>query len=174
MLEENRMAFRTTIQVRFGDVDHAGIVYYPRFYIYFHEAFEDLFNAAGHSYVNMLDVARVGFPTVHVETDFKAPLRYGDSLDIELSIAKLGERSATLLYKGYRHRDGLLCVLCEITVACIDMDAFKSRPIPPDIRALFARFQLPPASAPPPSEAAPEVSPAALTARPAALADPRS
>ena len=170
MLEENHMAFRTTIQVRFGDVDHAGIVYYPRFYIYFHEAFEDLFEAAGHSYVKMLDVARIGFPAVHVETDFKAPLRYGVSLAIELSIAKLSERSATLLCEGYRHRDGLLCVLCEITVACTDMDAFKSRLIPPDIRALFERFQLPPASAPPPSE----VPPAAPTARPATPAAPRS
>ena len=35
------MAFRTSIKVRFGDVDHAGIVYYPRFYIYFHEVYVD-------------------------------------------------------------------------------------------------------------------------------------
>ena len=83
---KGRMAFRTTIPVRFGDVDHAGIVYYPRFYIYFHEAFEDLFNQAGHSYFKMLDGDRIGFPTVHVETDFKAPLRYGDSLDIDLVV----------------------------------------------------------------------------------------
>ena len=136
------MAFRTTIPVRFGDVDHAGIVYYPRFYIYFHEAFEDLFNEAGHSYVKMVDGERIGFPTVHVETDFKAPLRYGDSLDLDLTVTRLGERSATMRYTGYRHRDGQLCVVCEITMACIDLDAFKSRLIPPDIRALFARFLL--------------------------------
>jgi 4-hydroxybenzoyl-CoA thioesterase len=135
------MAFRTTVQVRFGDVDHAGIVYYPRFYIYFHEAFEDFFNEAGHSYVKMLDVERIGFPTVHVETDFKAPLRYGDSLDIDLVVTRLSERSATMRYTGYRHRDGQLCVTCEITMACIDMAAFKPRTIPPDIRLLFERFQ---------------------------------
>lgn len=141
------MAFRTTIPVRFGDVDHAGIVYYPRFYIYFHEAFEDLFNEAGHSYVQLLDRDRIGFPTVHVETDFKAPLRYGDSLDVELAVLRLGERSATMRYTGYRHRDGQLCVICEITMACIDLDAFKARAIPPDIRALFQRFQFTPAAA---------------------------
>ncbi|HPH29871.1 MAG TPA: thioesterase family protein [Pseudomonadota bacterium] len=135
------IAFRTTIPVRFGDVDHAGIVYYPRFYIYFHEAFEDFFNDSGLSYVKMLDVMRIGFPTVHVETDFKGPLRYGDSLDIELTVTKLGQRSATMRYTGYRHRDGQLCVTCEITMACVDMDKFAARDIPDDIRSLFARFK---------------------------------
>ena len=40
------MSFRTSIKVRFGDVDHAGIVYYPRFYIYFHEKLLKEFYAA--------------------------------------------------------------------------------------------------------------------------------
>ena len=44
------MPFRTQVPVRFGDVDHAGIVYYPRFFIYFHEAFEDFFNENGFPY----------------------------------------------------------------------------------------------------------------------------
>jgi 4-hydroxybenzoyl-CoA thioesterase len=134
------VAFRTSIPVRFGDVDHAGIVYYPRFYIYFHEAFEDFFNEAGHSYVQMVDVDRVGFPTVHVQTDFKAPLRYGDRLDIDLTVVAIGQRSAIMRYVGYRHRDGQLCVTCEITMACVDLNTFKSRSIPPHIRARFEHF----------------------------------
>ena len=73
--------------------------------------------------------------------------KYGDgrikaNLDIELVVTRLGERSATMRYTGYRHRDGQLCVICEITMACIDLGGFKSRAIPPDIRALFARFQV--------------------------------
>lgn len=134
------MAFRTSIPVRFGDVDHAGIVYYPRFYIYFHEAFEDFFNDAGMAYNQLLDGQRVGFPTVHVETDFKAPLRYGDSLDIELSVPRVGRRSAAFRYVGYRHRDGRHCVTAEITTTCVNMDTFEAREIPEEVRALFARF----------------------------------
>jgi 4-hydroxybenzoyl-CoA thioesterase len=134
------MPFRTTIPVRFGDVDHAGIVYYPRFYIYFHEAFEDLFNLSGMPYFELLDKQRVGFPTVHVETDFKKPLRYGDSLDIELSVNRFSERSVTMRYQGYRHRDGELSVTALTTLACVDMDSFKPRPIPPYLRELFTRF----------------------------------
>ncbi len=134
------MPFRTSIQVRFGDVDHAGIVYYPKYYIYFHEAFEDFFNVSHCSYYELLDKQRIGFPTVHVETDFKQPLRYGDSLDIGLHVPRLGQRSLTLHYEGHRHRDGVHCVSADITLSCIDMDTFKSRDIPPDLRDLFTRF----------------------------------
>jgi 4-hydroxybenzoyl-CoA thioesterase len=134
------MGFRTSVQVRFGDVDHAGIVYYPHFFIYFHEAFEDFFNDAGISYVQLLDERRIGFPTVHVDTDYKAPLRYGDRLDIEVSVSKLSNRSVVMRYDGFRHRDGKLSVSCVITTVCVDMDTFTSREIPPDLRELFERF----------------------------------
>lgn len=134
------MPFRTRIPVRFGDVDHAGIVYYPRFYIYFHEAFEDFFNDLGLAYYRMLDEQRIGFPTVHVETDFRLPLRYGDSLDIELTVPRLSRRSATFRYAGFRHADGRHCVTAQITTACVDMATFRSREIPEPVRELFQRF----------------------------------
>jgi 4-hydroxybenzoyl-CoA thioesterase len=134
------VAFRTKIQVRFGDVDHAGIVYYPQFFIYFHEAFEDFFDENGLPYDALLNQRRIGFPTVHIETDYKLPLRYGDALDIELSVPRLGGRSATFRYLGYRHKDGLLSCSAQITCACVDLDRFDAVPIPDDLKALFQRF----------------------------------
>ena len=35
------MAFRSKLKIRFGDIDRAGIVYYPRFMQYFHVAMEE-------------------------------------------------------------------------------------------------------------------------------------
>jgi acyl-CoA thioesterase FadM len=78
---------------------------------------------------------------VHIETDYKQPLRYGDALDIELSVPKIGTRSATFRYDGFRHRDGLQACRAEITCACVDMTSFAATPIPDDLRALFTRFQ---------------------------------
>lgn len=135
------MPFRTQVQVRFGDVDHAGIVYYPQFFIYFHEAFEDFFNGNGFAYHVMLNQRRIGFPTVHIETDYKQPLRYGDALDVELSVPRVGKSSAVFRYAGHRHRDGLLACTAEITCACVDMQSFIATPIPDDLRALFTRFE---------------------------------
>ena len=134
------MAFRTSVPVRFGDVDHAGIVFYPKFFIYFHEAFERFFDDARISYERLIGERRIGFPTVHIDCDYKAPLKYGDSLDLEVSVSKLGRRSAVFRYVGYRHRDGKHTVTGEITCACVDMDRFQAVDIPADLRALFERF----------------------------------
>jgi 4-hydroxybenzoyl-CoA thioesterase len=137
------MPFRTRAQVRFGDVDHAGIVYYPRFFIYFHEAFEDFFNAADEPllrYAHLIDVRRIGFPTVHIETDYKAPLRYGDSLDIQLSVPKIGKHSAIFRYEGFRAPDGEPACVAQITSVAVNLDTFKSVEFPADVLTLLQKF----------------------------------
>jgi 4-hydroxybenzoyl-CoA thioesterase len=134
------MAFRTMVAVRFGDVDHAGIVFYPQFFVYFHEAFERFWDDNDRPYHRLLDERHVGFPTVHIETDYKLPLRYGDALDIELSVPRIGNRSATFRYTGFRHRDGQLACVASITCACVDMRTMKSVEIPDDLRAICHRF----------------------------------
>jgi 4-hydroxybenzoyl-CoA thioesterase len=134
------MAFRTAVPVRFGDVDHAGIVFYPKFFVYFHEAFERFFDDNGFAYHQLIGTRRVGFPTVHIDADYKQPLRYGDSLDLEVSVARIGRRSTTFRYVGYRHSDGQLACTAEITCACVDMERFEAIEIPADLRALLERF----------------------------------
>ena len=135
------MAYRTQIRVRFGDVDHAGIVYYPQFFIYFHEAFEDFFDDAGHRYDQLLDRRRIGFPTVHIQTDYTEPLRYGDALDVELTVPRVGAHSAEFRYLGFRHADGKKSVDAHITCACVNLDTFSAVEVPDDLRSLFTRFQ---------------------------------
>ena len=55
------MGFRTSVQVRFGDVDHAGIVYYPHFSSISTKRSRTFFNDAGIS-LSSFDERRIGFP----------------------------------------------------------------------------------------------------------------
>lgn len=136
------MPYRSQIRVRFGDEDHAGIVYFPRFFDFFHQVFEDFFNDHGTSYRDVLDVDRVGWPAVHAEADFRSPLRFGDELLVDVSVTRMSERSASFLYRGFvEAQDGPReIVVGRTTVACIDMDAFRAMPIPPKYRELFERY----------------------------------
>ena len=131
------MAFESRIKVRFGDEDHAQIVYYPRFFHFFHCAFEDFFDEHGFKYRECLEVDRVGWPAVHAEADFKRPLRFGEVLRVELTISRLGTKSATFDYRGHRDEDGELCCTGSVTVACISMDTYDGQPIPEKYRAFF-------------------------------------
>lgn len=131
------MAFTTTLRVRFGHEDHAQIVYYPRFFHFFHCAFEDFFDQQGFPYRACLDDDRIGWPAVHAEADFVKPVRFGTDLQMKLDVTRLGDKSATFAYEGSVERE-LVC-RGKITVVCISMDNFRSRCIPDKYRAVFER-----------------------------------
>ena len=124
-------------QVRFGDVDPAGIVYFPRIYDYLHEAFEELWEVhAGSRYYHLLLERRIGFPLVHSEVDFQAPLRFGDRPIVRITCFKLGETSLGLhyVYEVGEH----VCVDARQTTVCVNTKTMKPQPLPPEFRERFA------------------------------------
>ena len=77
-----RRCSRPPILVRFGDLDAAGIAYYPNLVNFLHEAFEDFFvGHVGRPYPEVY-AEGLGFPTVKVEMEFLSPVHYGDHVDI--------------------------------------------------------------------------------------------
>lgn len=130
------MAFRTRIKVRFGDEDHAQIVYYPRFFHFFHVAMEELFESAGFAFRAMFDRDRLGFPAVKIECEFQTPLRMGDEVEVEATVPHLGKKSVTFRYRVLR--DEVQAAAATITCVCTDMTTFSSREIPEPYRAFFA------------------------------------
>ena len=88
--------FKTSILVRFGDLDAAGIAYYPNLVNFLHEALEDFF--AGHVGRTYPEVFGAGLasPTVKVEMEFLSPVRYGDSVEIGVTTEHVGRSSVRL------------------------------------------------------------------------------
>jgi len=125
------MAYRSLQKIRFGDIDHAGIVYYPRFLHYFHVALEEFFGQAlGIDYPILIDEHRIGLPTVHLETDFRRPLRYGDQIDVEVTVLKIGKSSITFGYRVFKPGEEEVLIEGHNVAVCLDMDTFKKRDVP--------------------------------------------
>jgi 4-hydroxybenzoyl-CoA thioesterase len=136
--------FRASFPVRFADVDHAGIVYYPRFFHYFHITFEEFFRErmGQGAYLALLDERRVGFPAVRSECDYRAPLRFGDMVQVDMWIDRLGGRSIRFHYRAHRAatREGdepVLCAEGAVVCAITDLASFRAMEVPDDLRALF-------------------------------------
>ena len=126
------MAFRTPIKVCFGDIDNAGIVYYPRFMHYFHLAMEEFFAAEiGMDYSDVLHKRNLSLPTVHLESDFRRRLRYGDQINMEVRVIRIDKTSVTWGYKGYRinGREEVVVEGQNVTV-CVKTDTFEKIEIP--------------------------------------------
>ena len=133
------------IEVRFGDCDPAGIVYFPRFFALFHDAMETWFSARlGLRYAEVVVGRKIGFPAVHTEADFKVPCALGDAIFVELRVARLGRSAIDLVY-AVRGADGGLRLTGATTCVVLDLDPAspgfrKSMPIPGDLRARIERF----------------------------------
>ena len=134
--------FRCRIPVRFGDIDQAGVAYYPTLLSHCHAAFEEFFEGAlGRPYPQVILKDRIGFPTVHLEADFREPLRYGDLLTMEVSVARLGGKSVVFRYRAFRKGSRKPAFEVLGTTACVDMRRFRSAPVPAWLRTKLKRHQ---------------------------------
>jgi 4-hydroxybenzoyl-CoA thioesterase len=125
------MPYKTPLHVRFGDLDPAGIVYYPRYAHFCHVAMEEFFrDVVGIDYPTLLREHRIGFPTVRIETDHHLPIRYGDDLEIEVAVARVGTTSVEWRYR-FQHRGGARpAAESRIVTVCVEMGSFEKRPVP--------------------------------------------
>jgi 4-hydroxybenzoyl-CoA thioesterase len=130
------MSFRTQIKVRFGDIDHAGIVYYPRFLHYFHMALEEFFEVGLKvEYADILHKRDVALPTVHLESDFLKRLTFGDRIEMEVRVLRIGRTSITWGYRGYRmaEQEELVVEGRNVTV-CVRTGSFEKKEVPQWLR----------------------------------------
>ena len=137
------MAFCAHLKVRFGDIDNAGIIYYPRFVHYFHVALEEFFIAElGIDYSTIITKHRIAFPTVHLEADFRRPLRFGDHIGLEVSVINIGKTSITWGYTTYLlGEDETVVVEGHNVTVSLNMDTFKKTEVPGWLRQDLMAYQ---------------------------------
>lgn len=136
------MKFSAEFSVRFGEIDQARVVYYPRFFHYFHQAFEEWFaGALGVSYPDLVLKENVGFPSVRVESEFLKPLRYGDRIRVEVELLDIGRTSITVQYTLVRLADGATSARATVKNVAINNDTFQPVPISDEWRRRFERFR---------------------------------
>jgi YbgC/YbaW family acyl-CoA thioester hydrolase len=83
-----------SLKVRWSEADPAGIVFYPRFYEWFDLGTEALFESIGLAWPEMFPAERiVGVPIVESGARFASPVRYGDVVRIETTVAEVREKT---------------------------------------------------------------------------------
>lgn len=123
------MAFSTSIIVRFGDCDPAGIVYFATLLHYCEVAFEDCWaGPLGRSYPDLIRRERIGFAAVHVESDFVSPARHGDRIEMRVWVSRVGTSSVVFEHEGLVGDRRVF--RASLTRVCTDLREMKSIPVP--------------------------------------------
>jgi 4-hydroxybenzoyl-CoA thioesterase len=72
-------------------------------------------------------------PIVHVDCDYAAPLRLGERVRIDATLARLGERSFTMAYT-FDREDGQRCGRATTVHASVSNQTGRAVPVPREIR----------------------------------------
>ncbi len=98
---------RITVPVRFSEVDRMGLVWHGHFLKFFEDAREAFGSQYGLGY---MDVYRAGFviPVVDIDCQYKNPVRYEDSVSIEIGLLEGNAAKIQYRYRVYRVSDGVL------------------------------------------------------------------
>ena len=80
-------------RVQFADTDAAGVVHFAKLLCYAEEAEHDLLGELG-----IPVTGDGGWPRVQVSCDYLAPAYMGDTLDVAVSVEKLGKSSVSWLF----------------------------------------------------------------------------
>ena len=137
------MPWKTRLRYRFGDIDDAGIAYYPKLLHYFHCAFEDWWSdALGRPYPQLLHEDKLGLPAVKLDAEFFAPVRYGDEPWVHLGVLRIGTSSVEFAFWMTRGDDPKPLCRARIVTASVDMVSLQKRVLPEPWRTRFAEFAL--------------------------------
>ena len=133
-------SFAIRILVRFGDCDPAGIVFYPRLLEMFNNLVEDWCSEGlNFSFDDIVTKRGWGLPTVHLEADFLAPCRLGETLTAKLFVRDIGTSSikADIVLCGPDGRDR---VRGKIVLVLMDRQSGRAMALPDALRKSISSF----------------------------------
>lgn len=128
-------------RIEFADTDMAGVVHFARFFVFMESAEHQLLTSLGVPPGAFEDESGRSFawPRATATCDYLAPARFGDELDIHVTVERLGTRSLTY---GFDLRRGEQPVARgRITAVCCAQSAdgrFLPVPLP---EGLVTRLQ---------------------------------
>lgn len=116
-----------------ADTDAAGVIYFSRQFALAHEAFERFLETVGLGLGRIVREEDFRVPIVHAESDYKAPLRLGDPVTVNLIAEKIGNTSFALCYDLLDHAGRNVGRVRTVHVA-VDARTWKKRPVPDKLR----------------------------------------
>ena len=137
--------FTTRRRVEFRDTDAAGIVHFSAFFLWMESAEHELLRSCG---VHVVDAGAGGpgvdasWPRVSAACDYVSAVRFGDEIDVAVSVEKLGTTSITYGF-AFTHAGVPVAKGRVVAVRCHMRQGRRPEavPIPDDIAARLAPYR---------------------------------
>ncbi len=121
-------------QVRWGETDAAGIVFYPSFYAWMDEATHHYFSEIGYPTTKMFADSKVGIPLCEAKCVFKAPLFFGDQVTVVTTIQEIRNK-VFVIHHTFMKEDQTVAEGYEIRALANLNPKLKAISIPDELRS---------------------------------------
>ena len=124
--------FRYYLRVRYGECDAQKVVFNARYGDYVDLAAAELFRALG--YEKEMQSGELDYQLVKQTTEWRAPARYDQVLEISVSTKHLGNTSFTLLTEFRIAGEERVIVTSETVYVLVDTHTLTKKPLPQELR----------------------------------------
>lgn len=114
--------------VRLSETDATGVLYFTQQLQLAVEALEMYWQSKGFNLSEMIEKTPYRLPIVHAEADYSAPMRVGDTVEVQLSLGEIGTTSFTL--NARMMKGGIPVGTTKIVHVCISTDTGTAVVIP--------------------------------------------
>jgi len=127
--------FTVRRRVQFAETDMAGVLHFSNYYRYMEELEHEFWRSLDESVVvRGMAEGTISWPRVATSCDYKEPARFEDVLELDLCVARIGNRSVTYDVT-FRRGDRTIAVGSMTAVCTVMHDGnFERAAIPDSIR----------------------------------------
>jgi acyl-CoA thioesterase FadM len=122
-----------TRRILLDDCDAAGVVFGPHIAALAHQAYEEALAALGIDFAALIRGGELALPYVHLECEFRAPMRHGDLVDWRVSCSRIGGSSFTMRIEAVVGATS--CAVVNQTHVAIDPRLRSKVTLPTELRA---------------------------------------
>jgi 1,4-dihydroxy-2-naphthoyl-CoA hydrolase len=130
-------AFSRERDVRFQDIDAAGVIFYPYYFEFFHDTYVEFLAERGHSLADALRDKTWAAPLRHAEADYLRPLRFGQRIRVSLVRAHVEPTEVTIGYQIVEVASGQLSATGQTVHTFVDLASFSRKPIPEALKQVL-------------------------------------
>lgn len=126
--------------IRLGETDATGVLYFPEQFKIALETLEVFFATHGVTLHQLIGETDFLLPVVHAQGDYKAPLKVGDEIEIELTVQDIGTSAFRLKTRLIDKKKQIETGTTEIVHVAMSKTTRKSMPIPAEVLELLRKL----------------------------------
>ncbi len=127
-----------SMSLRFSDMDANGHLFFGNYFTLFDTAFLEYLKIIGFSF-DMFCRNQLNFYYVEATSQYKAPVKYGDAVDIIVWIENSGRTSFTIQFEAFNKTYGKIAATGRIVAVVVNQKTEKPTSLPEDFRKAIKR-----------------------------------